>query len=98
MYVCTYLLSISVCVEDFAVIPCYREVMKLKKRYEIGLEKLESAASQVAGMQEELEKLKPQLVVAGKEVAEMMVIIEKESKEVAETEKVSGNTYVTLTS
>ena len=42
-------------------------------------------------MQEELEKLKPQLVVAGKEVAEMMVVIEKESKEVAETEKVSGN-------
>jgi dynein heavy chain len=64
------------------------EVMKLKKRYEVGLEKLESAASQVASMQEELEQLKPQLVVAGKEVAEMMIVIEKESKEVAETEKV----------
>ena len=62
--------------------------MKLKKRYEVGLEKLESAASQVASMQEELEQLKPQLVVAGKEVAEMMIVIEKESKEVAETEKV----------
>lgn len=62
--------------------------MKLKKRYEVGLEKLASAASQVATMQKELEELQPQLKVAGKEVAEMMVVIEKESKEVADTEKV----------
>ena len=64
------------------------EVMKLKRRYEVGLEKLASAASQVASMQKELEELQPQLKVAGKEVAEMMVVIEKESKEVADTEKV----------
>ena len=64
------------------------EVMKLKKRYEVGLEKLASAASQVASMQKELEELQPQLKVAGKEVAEMMIVIEKESKEVADTEKV----------
>ena len=62
--------------------------MKLKRRYEIGLDKLRSAASQVTGMQRELEELKPQLVVAQKDVADMMVIIEKESKEVAEKEKV----------
>ena len=67
------------------------EVMKLKKRYEVGLEKLASAASQVATMQKELEELQPQLKVAGKEVAEMMVVIEKESKEVADTEKVEIN-------
>ena len=60
----------------------------MKKRYEVGLEKLASAASQVASMQKELEELQPQLKVAGKEVAEMMVVIEKESKEVADTEKV----------
>ena len=64
------------------------EVMKLKRRYEIGLDKLRSAASQVTGMQAELEELKPQLVVAQKDVADMMVIIEAESKEVAEKEKV----------
>ncbi|XP_044525004.1 dynein axonemal heavy chain 7 [Gracilinanus agilis] len=64
------------------------EVMKMKKRYEVGLEKLDSAASQVATMQFELEALQPQLRVASKKVDEMMVIIEKESIEVAKTEKI----------
>ncbi|XP_056144845.1 dynein axonemal heavy chain 7 [Lampris incognitus] len=64
------------------------EVMKLKCRYEVGLEKLESAATQVATMQMELEALQPQLRVASKEVDEMMVVIERESVEVAGTEKV----------
>ncbi|XP_070694441.1 dynein axonemal heavy chain 7 [Pempheris klunzingeri] len=64
------------------------EVMKLKRRYEVGLEKLESAADQVATMQVELEALQPQLLVASKEVDEMMIVIEHESVEVAETEKV----------
>uniref|UniRef100_A0A7N6BSG9 EF-hand domain-containing protein n=1 Tax=Anabas testudineus TaxID=64144 RepID=A0A7N6BSG9_ANATE len=64
------------------------EVMKLKSRYEVGLEKLQSAADQVATMQIELEALQPQLLVASKEVDEMMVVIERESVEVAETEKV----------
>ncbi|XP_044097135.1 dynein axonemal heavy chain 7 [Neovison vison] len=64
------------------------EVMKMKKRYEVGLDKLDSAASQVAAMQTELEALHPQLKVASKEVDEMMAIIERESVEVAKTEKV----------
>ncbi|XP_034417782.1 dynein heavy chain 7, axonemal [Cyclopterus lumpus] len=64
------------------------EVVKLKHRYEVGLEKLESAADQVATMQVELEALQPQLRVASKEVDEMMVVIEHESVEVAKTEKV----------
>ncbi|XP_055967922.1 dynein axonemal heavy chain 7 [Sorex fumeus] len=64
------------------------EVMMMKKRYEVGLEKLDSAASQVASMQLELEALQPQLKVASKEVDEMMLIIEKESVEVAKTEKI----------
>ncbi|XP_043929631.1 dynein axonemal heavy chain 7 [Protopterus annectens] len=64
------------------------EVMKMKRRYEVGLEKLESAASQVATMQVELEALQPQLKVASKEVDDMMVIIEKESIEVTKTEKI----------
>lgn len=54
----------------------------------MGLEKLDSAASQVATMQSELEALHPQLKVASKEVDEMMVIIERESVEVAKTEKI----------
>lgn len=60
----------------------------MKKRYEVGLDKLDSAASQVAAMQTELEALHPQLKVASKEVDEMMAIIERESVEVAKTEKV----------
>uniref|UniRef100_A0AAY4BTU9 EF-hand domain-containing protein n=1 Tax=Denticeps clupeoides TaxID=299321 RepID=A0AAY4BTU9_9TELE len=64
------------------------EVMQLKQRYEVGLEKLESAAAQVATMQMELERLQPQLHVASKAVDEMMVHIEHESVEVANTEKV----------
>ncbi|XP_073402803.1 dynein axonemal heavy chain 7 [Dendrobates tinctorius] len=64
------------------------EVMNMKRRYEVGLEKLESASSQVATMQIELEALQPQLKVASREVDEMMVIIERESIEVAKTEKI----------
>lgn len=60
----------------------------MKKRYEVGLDKLDSAASQVATMQSELEALHPQLKVASREVDDMMVIIERESVEVAKTEKI----------
>ncbi|CAH2306581.1 dynein heavy chain 7, axonemal [Pelobates cultripes] len=64
------------------------DVLKMKRRYEVGLEKLESASSQVSTMQGELEALQPQLKVASREVDEMMVIIERESIEVAKTEKI----------
>ena len=46
----------------------YSEVQKLRKRYEVGLEKLQSASDQVAGMQEELENLKPKLEESSKQV------------------------------
>jgi dynein heavy chain len=55
----------------------------------VGLEKLESAAGQVAVMQKELTDLQPQLVVASKEVSEIMIVIERDSIEVAKVEKVS---------
>ena len=45
--------------------------MKGKRRYEVGLEKLQSAASQVSVMQQELTELQPQLVQASKEVSEV---------------------------
>ncbi|XP_066476619.1 dynein axonemal heavy chain 7 [Tiliqua scincoides] len=64
------------------------QVMKMKRRYEVGLEKLDSAAAQVATMQVELEALQPQLRIASKQVDEMMLEIEKESLEVAKTEKI----------
>ncbi|XP_053554548.1 dynein axonemal heavy chain 7 [Bombina bombina] len=64
------------------------EVMKMKRRYEVGLEKLESASSQVASMQSELEALQPQLKVASREVDEMMIVIERESIEAAKREKI----------
>lgn len=47
-------------------------------------------------MQAELEALQPQLIQAGKEVDDIMVIIERDSIEVAKTEKVlyiTGLTY-----
>lgn len=47
-------------------------------------------------MQAELEALQPQLIQAGKEVDEIMVIIEKDSVEVAKKEKVRLNDKVRL--
>lgn len=66
--------------------------MKQKKRYEKGLEKLDSASSQVGLMQKELTDLQPQLKIASKEVDEIMVVIEKDSIEVAKVEKVKKTT------
>ena len=40
----------------------------MRRRYEVGLEKLQSASDQVAGMQEELENLKPKLEESSKQV------------------------------
>lgn len=50
--------------------------------------KYECIFCQVSAMQGELEALQPQLIQAGKEVDEIMVVIEKDSVEVAKTEKV----------
>lgn len=47
------------------------EVIKLKKRYEMGLEKLESASAQVSGMQQQLEELQPQLEESSKQVSKL---------------------------
>ncbi|XP_061774430.1 dynein axonemal heavy chain 7 [Nerophis ophidion] len=64
------------------------EVMTQKSRYVVGLEKLESASSQVATMQVELEALQPQLIETCKKVDEMVITVERESAEAAETEKI----------
>jgi dynein heavy chain len=66
----------------------FRSTIKAKSRYEVGLEKLESAANQVADMQVELTALQPQLIEASKEVDANTLIVEKESLEVSKVEKV----------
>ena len=66
------------------------EVNKAKMRYEVGLEKLQSAASDVAKMQVELTDLQPQLIVASKDVDDMVVVIEKESIEVLVNPPIGG--------
>jgi len=77
---------IWICTGLFYCYNChFSEVYKAKMRYEVGLEKLASAAADVAKMQTELTALQPQLIVASKDVDEMVVVIEKESVEVSFT-------------
>lgn len=66
----------------------FRDNRNLKLRYEIGLEKLDSAASQVSVMQNELTKLQPALIEASRQVEDIVRKVEKESIEVADVEKV----------
>ncbi|XP_077977539.1 dynein axonemal heavy chain 12-like [Glandiceps talaboti] len=64
------------------------ETMKAKRRYEVGLEKLAFAESQVSAMQKELQDLKPQLVETAAENERMMKVIDKETIQVAATSEV----------
>ena len=52
----------------------HSEVLKMKRRYEMGLDKLESAASQVAGMQQQLEELQPQLEESSVQVQWLYIV------------------------
>uniref|UniRef100_H3B7G7 Dynein axonemal heavy chain 12 n=1 Tax=Latimeria chalumnae TaxID=7897 RepID=H3B7G7_LATCH len=63
-------------------------VMKAKKRYTNGLDKLAFAESQVGEMKKELIELQPKLELAKVDNANMMKIIEKESAEVEAKSKV----------
>ena len=62
---------------------CRANIHAQKRRYEVGLEKLNGAASQVDGMKVELIALQPKLKVAQKETDEAMVVIEQKSKDAA---------------
>eukprot|EP01135_Chromosphaera_perkinsii_P003458 Nk52_evm27s243 gene=Nk52_evmTU27s243 len=64
------------------------EVWQQKRRYEIGLEKLDFAAQQVADMQKELTDLQPQLIKTSEETVEIMKVIEVESADVAKVKEV----------
>jgi len=57
------------------------EVSTVKKRYEIGLEKLLATEESVAGMQQELVDLQPKLVQSSKETDEALVVIAAETEE-----------------
>lgn len=64
------------------------EVMTVKKRYEVGLEKLQTTEESVQGMQTELIELQPQLAIAAKETEAAMVVISKESAEADKVKQV----------
>lgn len=49
----------------------------ISKRYDNGLQQLESAGAAVVTMQEELTALKPQLLISKKETEEMQVRLER---------------------
>ncbi|XP_060516742.1 dynein axonemal heavy chain 7 [Cylas formicarius] len=65
-----------------------KQILLAKNRYEVGLEKLENAGAEVAVMQAALEALQPELVVAQAKVEETMKVVETETLEAAEVEKV----------
>ncbi|KAL5972264.1 Dynein heavy chain 7 axonemal [Taenia solium] len=65
-----------------------KSVLTQKSRYEVGLEKLGSAAEDITLMSKELLELQPKLVQASKEVDATMAIVEKQSSEAAKQEKV----------
>jgi len=58
------------------------EILSLKERYVIGIEKLELSESQIAVMQVELTDLQPIMQASRKETEELIKIIEKEALEV----------------
>lgn len=58
------------------------EIIKLRERYVVGIEKLELSENQIGTMQKELNELKPKMMKASKETEELIIVIEKEAGEV----------------
>jgi dynein heavy chain len=63
------------------------EVSTAKSRYDVGLDKIMSTESQVAGMQAELEELQPVLKKTALETDQLMKVIEGEKKQAAAKEE-----------
>jgi len=59
-----------------------REILMAKHRYEVGLEKLQTAADDISIMQKELTDLQPKIMVAAAEVKVIMQQVEKENQEI----------------
>lgn len=68
------------------------QLLTLRNRYLVGLEKLEFASAQVTVMQQELTELQPELMQTSKETESLITKIAAETEEVAAKKKV-GNTY-----
>ncbi|XP_066284547.1 dynein axonemal heavy chain 3-like isoform X3 [Branchiostoma lanceolatum] len=64
------------------------EILTLKNRYTVGLEKLDFASSQVSVMQQELIDLQPKLEDSKHETEELLEIIAQESVEVEDVKRV----------
>merc|ERR1712048_1214130 len=64
------------------------EVLKMKHRYDEGLEKLFSTEEQVKTMSAELEELRPVLKKTSAETAELMTHIEQKQEEASQTQAV----------
>ena len=64
--------------------------MAAKKRYEVGLEKLQFTEQQVVIMQEELTALKPNLIRTVAETERLMATVQKEKTEVRDSVLVRG--------
>jgi len=62
-------------------------VHQAKWRYDVGIEKIEEAAGQVAALQKDLEDLQPVLEKSAKETSEMMIRVEGEQKKANEKQK-----------
>nr|XP_033343017.1 dynein heavy chain 7, axonemal [Megalopta genalis] len=65
-----------------------RQALEGKKRYEAGLERLDSTHKQVEKMQEILVALQPKLLVAAKDVEAMFLDVQRQSDEAAAIEQV----------
>jgi dynein heavy chain len=64
------------------------DVATVKRRYEVGLQKLDTTESSVGGMKLELIALQPQLAVAAKDTEAAMVVITRESGEADKVKQV----------
>lgn len=59
-----------------------------KRRYEVGLEKLQTAADDISIMQEELKDLQPKIIAAAEEVQVIMQQIEKENQAISNVKQI----------
>ena len=58
------------------------DLIKLRERYTIGIEKLELSENQIIEMKQELTQLQPQMVKTKEETEDLIAKIEKEAGEV----------------
>lgn len=64
-----------------------REILMAKRRYEVGLEKLQTAADDISIMQDELKDLQPKIMIAAGEVKNIMQRVENENQEISKVKQ-----------